>query len=92
MSICGFKQSEANPDFCTTVFGQSELDAAFNAGKIDRETHDQKILVGQAANSISEEEIYKTLLKFRDFFSKPENMGNDIMLNATEEWLKAEGK
>ena len=82
-----FKQSVLNADYCATVFGQREVDAAFNSGKLDRKTHDQKLLLAQALNAIAEKEVYTLLLKHRDLLGKPESMNNELMLRSYEEWL-----
>jgi hypothetical protein len=83
-------QSEKNQEYCANVFSQREVDAAFNGGKLDRKTHDQKLLFAQALNVLAEKEVYSLLLKHRDLLGKPESMNNELMLTSVQEWLNVD--
>lgn len=83
-------QSAKNANYCGSVYGQRQVDADFNAGKMDRRAHDEKLLYAQAVNALAEEEVYGALLNHREAVGKPESLNNELMLNSLHEWLKTE--
>lgn len=82
-----YRQSQRNSDYCSAVFGQTEVARDFAKGKMDRSTHDQMLLYYQAINAIAEWEVYNVFLKLEKNFDRLENLNNQAMEKQFADWL-----
>jgi hypothetical protein len=85
-----FDQSQINPDYCPSVYGQEKIEADFHAGQMDRKTHDEKLLFAQAINALAEQDVYSALLVNLEGAARLEKLNDQLMMKHYETWLSAE--
>ena len=85
-----FLQSQLNSDYCPSVYGQEKIEALFHDGKMDRKTHDDKLLFAQSINSLAEQEVYATLLANIANPARLEKLNDQLMKKHYDTWLAAE--
>jgi hypothetical protein len=85
-----FDQSQINPDYCPSVYGQEKIEADFHAGQMDRKTHDEKLLFAQAINALAEQDVYSALLANLEGAARLEKLNDQLMMKHYETWLSVE--